>query len=77
MGKAKKEKKKREELECVGGVISRKITGADVNGMYVRGVAVVASVDIYIYIDIDGGSERSIVRTEPIQSKINVDNRAS
>ena len=28
----------------MGGVISRKITGAD--GMYVRGVAVVASVDI-------------------------------
>ena len=40
----KRNNKKRDELECVGGVISRKITGAD--GMYVRGVAVVASVDI-------------------------------
>ena len=39
-----KETKKREELESVGGVKGRKITGAD--GMYVRGVAVVASVDI-------------------------------
>ena len=40
--KGRKETKKREELECVRGVISRKITRNQI-GMYVRGVAIVAS----------------------------------
>ena len=46
--------KKREELECVGGVISRKITGAGTVCTY--GVWLLWLLSIYISISIDNNN---------------------